>query len=243
VRRFRVGSLEPDDAGLLHVEPAVWRHLRVLRSTRGDVVCLFDGFGGEVEAEIVAIDDLGASLRPLGSIHRQVESELDSCLVQAVPARWTRMDTIVRQVTEIGVRRVVPVLAERSQQARASAAALERRTERWRRVADAAAEQSRRTRVPAIDAPVPFKSLAWTSLPRPMFVANVGAMASDDVPPAKAVTILVGPEGGWSGEEIERATAQGAYTLYLGPRVLRADTAGAVALALFQYRWGDLAER
>ena len=240
MRRFRVGKLAPDDDGLLRAEPGVHRHLRVLRSTPGEVVCLFDGAGAEVEAEIVTIDERGTLLRLLGPLLRRVESELDSCLVQAVPARSSRMETIVRQATELGVRRVVPVIAERSQQARASTAALERRAERWRRVADAAAEQSQRIRVPLIDSPVPFTGVPWPSLPRPLFIADAETRASDDSPPAAAVTVLVGPEGGWTPGEIESAVAEGARRLYLGPRVLRSDTAGAVALALFQYRWGDL---
>ncbi len=254
MRRFRVGSIDADEAGELRVDADVHRHLQVLRLQPGAVVHLFDGRGGEVEAQITDLGDAGASLRLVRLLERRVESSLDSCLVQAVPARAARMETIVRQVTEVGVRRIVPVIAERSQQKRVTPAALERRAERWRRVADAAAEQSGRTRVPVVDSPAALEKLSWEGLPRPLFIAEVGAAEAatlsgtrapavaeiDAEPAADAVTVLIGPEGGWSPGEIETAVEQSARMLSLGPRVLRADTAGTVALSLFQYLWGDL---
>lgn len=269
LRRFRIGSLEPDEAGLLHADAGVHRHLRVLRLAPGDVVYLFDGGGGEVEAQIAVLDDARASLRPIAAVERGVESWLDSCLVQAVPLRSSRMETIVRQVTELGVRRIVPVIGERSRRPGGDAASLERKLRRWRRVADAAAEQSRRTRVPDIDAPLPLQELAWEGLPRPMFIAepgttrpghddagdaestaargdgveSTGSQWADAAGAAGSVTVLVGPEGGWSDDEITAAMHEGASALSLGPRVLRADTAGVVALSVFQYLWGDLRRR
>ncbi len=201
---------------------------------------MFDGEGGEARAEIVAINRSSAALRLLAAIDKTVESSLDSCLVQAVTARPSRMDAIVRQVTELGVGRIVPVLAERSQRTAGGPAARARRGERWRRVAQAAAEQSGRTRVPAIDPVTVFDQLEWRSLPRPLFIAQPQAPPASIVPAAAAVSVLVGPEGGWSVAEVEAAVAEGAEKFSLGPRTLRSDTAGPVAVALFQYLWGDL---
>jgi 16S rRNA (uracil1498-N3)-methyltransferase len=240
VRRFRVDSLAPGEDGLLRVDAGVHRHLRVLRLRPGDVVNLFDGSGGEVVASVATIDDDGTALRLTGSLDRRVESPLDSCLVQAIPARSSRMETIVRQLTELGIRRIAPVIAERSQKARLGAAALDRRAHRWRRVANAAAEQSGRSRVPAIDDVVSLADLSWESLPRPIFIADVGSSSARRPRTADAFSVLVGPEGGWSAAEVEAATAAGASPLSLGPRTLRADTAGAVAMTIFQFLWGDL---
>lgn len=257
-RRFRVDSVEPGDDGLLDPGAAVHRHLRVLRAAVGEAVLLFDGRGGEVRAEIATIDDDGARLRVIESVRREVESPLDTCLVQAVPVRAARMETIVRQLTELGVQRIVPVLAQRSQQANTKETARARKAERWQRIADSAAEQCGRTRVPRIDSPCPFDQLAWDTLPAPLLIADPGAPGAPGAPGGtrspeagnplsvardrapRAATVMIGPEGGWTEAEVEAARAHGATPLQLGPRVLRADSAGVVAIALLQYLWGDL---
>jgi 16S rRNA (uracil1498-N3)-methyltransferase len=251
-RRFRVESIELDSQGVIDPGNGVHGHLRALRAAAGDVVFLFDGRGGEVEAEITAIDDDGATLRVISEVQAGRESDLDSCLVQAIPARSGRMETIVRQVTELGVCRIVPVIAQRSQQSKGEPAALERKADRWRRIADAAAEQSHRTRVPVIDRPCRFDGLAWETLPRPLFIMEPGAGGTvvgpgqgaaavfDAASVPAAATVMVGPEGGWTVAEVDGVTSRGGSILQLGSRVLRADTAGVVAITLFQYLWGDL---
>lgn len=250
-RRFRVDAVL--EAGR-EIDPgtAVHHHLRVLRVAAGDIVYLFDGHGAEARAEVLAIDEAGARLKVGEPVTREVESDLDSCLVQAVPVRTPRMETIVRQVTELGVNRIVPVLADRSPPARARPAAWQRKAERWRRIAAAAAEQCGRTWVPSIDDPCRFAELDWDGLPRPLFIAQPAADRDagyegghatgqrSEREPSTAVTVMVGPEGGWTDTEIEAVRARGGTSLRLGPRVLRADTAGVVAITLLQYLWGDL---
>jgi 16S rRNA (uracil1498-N3)-methyltransferase len=248
-----VETIEPDSQGVIDPGDGVHRHLRVLRAAAGEIVFLFDGRGKEVEAEITAIDDDAATLRVLGEVRAGVESRLDTCLVQAIPVRSGRMETIVRQATELGVHRIVPVIGQRSRQSKSKDAAQQRRAERWRRVADSAAEQCGRTRVPLIDSPCRFDELSWETLPRPLLIADPGASVAargthDGTPAgtldaratATAATVLVGPEGGWTGAEVEAVLTLGGETLQLGPRELRADSAGVVAITLLQYLWGDL---
>ena len=256
-RRFRVANLEAGAAGVVELGAAVVRHLRVLRAAPGDRVRLFDGEGREVEAEVVELADHAGRARILGAgAAARTESPLRCWLVQALPVRQARMDTIVRQITELGVSRIVPVIAERSQGGRLGVAALQRRTDRWRRIADAAAEQCGRARVPEIDAPCGYDDLDWEGLPRPLFIATPepaepAAAAADrttidatgsaaGAAGAAAVTLMVGPEGGWSDAELATAAGRGALPIGLGPRILRADTASVVAVALLQHRLGDL---
>lgn len=225
----------------------------MLRAVAGDIVFLFDGRGGEIEAEITAIDDEAVALRVIGEAEAGWESSLDTCLVQAIPARSGRMETVVRQVTELGVCRIVPVIAQRSRRAKNEPVALERKVDRWRRVADGAAEQCGRTRVPLIDKPCRFDEIVWETLPRPLLIADPSASCAvlsdhdgkgegrlDARPAVTAATVLVGPEGGWTGAEVDAVLARGGETLQLGPRQLRADSAGVVAITLLQYFWGDL---
>jgi len=182
-RRFRIERLEAAEDGFLEVTGGPVRHLEVLRAKPGDTVIVFDGRGREAEAELVEIGVDRARLLLRRDIQRSVESPLRCCLVQAVPARAPRMDTIVRQATELGVDRIVPVFAERSQHPKGQQKGAERKAERWRRIADAAAEQSQRRLVPDIDAPCRFAELPWPTLPRPMFI---GDPSPPDEPPVEA---------------------------------------------------------
>lgn len=219
--------------------------MRVMRLGPGDRVRLFDGRGAEVEAELLGLETSGATASAVGEVSCGTESPLRTVLLQAVPVKLARMDVIVRQATELGVQRVVPVLSERSQTPRGGIDVVVRRAARWRRVAETAAQQSLRSVVPVIDDPTPWAQLDWARLPRPALMldaatagSSIRDLGADEVP--EAVSILVGPEGGWGEREHQQAASNGALRVCLGPRILRADSAGAVALAVLQHLWGDV---
>ena len=238
-RRFRVSSVKPDATGHIDLN-TIRRHLEVVRATVGDVIYLFDGCGTEVEAEISVFDGCAAVAAVRKQVSNDTESALECWLIQAIPARIVRMDTIIRQVTELGVYRIAPVFAERSQQSKAKLSATRRRASRWNRIAEAAAEQSCRTHVPKIDPPCAFSELDWKCFPQPMFVADPGKPPVARILEPNTVSLLIGPEGGWTEREIDAALSVGAQPFGLGARVLRSDTAGVVAITLFQSLWGDL---
>lgn len=217
----------------------------VRRLEVGRAVVLFDGAGREADAEIVSLAPEGGRARVLAPRPAATESPLAVCLVQALPVKLPRMDDIVRQCTELGVRAIVPVLAAHSQLPGGGLAALARRVARWRRLGEAAAKQSGRSEVPRIAEPVAWAELDWSSVPRPAILldpaGSTGGLADVSGGRHLEATLIVGPEGGWSEGEIESALAHGAQPVSLGPRTLRTDTAGAAALAILQHRWGDLA--
>ncbi|MFQ5744685.1 MAG: RsmE family RNA methyltransferase [Acidobacteriota bacterium] len=219
------------------------RHLHVLRLRAGDRVYLFDGQGREIEAELVEVGRTRGQARLLREIEGHVEPPLRCWLVQGLPARLSRMDLIVRQVTEMGVECILPVLAQRSQRP-AGSDALRRRQLRWQRIASAAASQSRRQQVPGILAPVSVEELAWGELPPLVLLFDPGGPAglrqALAAPAPANVALMVGPEGGWSPEERRQSIDHGAVPISLGPRVLRTDTASAAALAILLHCWGDL---
>lgn len=226
------------------------RHLKVLRLRAGDRVALFDGAGTELEVELLEVGHQRARARPCGRIDHPVEATLKVVVVHAVPVRAQRLDPVVRQLTELGVHEFVPLV---SRHGRGTGDAVAVRLDRWRRIVDSAAEQCGRRRVMGVADPVAFDEIDWTELWRPLLLldpeAPTGALdrvaaVPGDVPPSEApgrVTLLVGPEGGWSADEIAAARDRhGAIPVGLGPRVLRADTAGVVAAAVVLHRWGDL---
>jgi 16S rRNA (uracil1498-N3)-methyltransferase len=164
-------------------------------------------------------------------------------LAQALP-KGRKLDEVVRVATELGVDRIVPVIAERSL-SRPDDRKADRAAERWRAVARAACEQARRPHRPTLDAPVPTAGLVARLDPGPVLVAVPGAPSLPGVLTGIGVVgtlaLVVGPEGGFAGSEVDLLVAAGARPVGLGPTVLRTEHAGAVGLAVLAAsvgRWG-----
>lgn len=216
----------------------VARHVQVLRLQPGDGVVVFNGEGREWQAEVTHMGRQAVDLQ-VGAMLPAAQRELPLAVTLALgmPAN-ERMDTLVEKATELGVAVIQPLLCARSVLRLSGERAL-RRQAHWQAVAQAAAEQSGRTRVPQVE---PVRSLGqWLAgLP-----AAVGAGETRQVlsfsPEAKpvaelprelaALTLLSGPEGGLDPAEEAQALSQGFGALSLGLRVLRADTAPLAALA------------
>jgi 16S rRNA (uracil1498-N3)-methyltransferase len=215
------------------------RHLRrVLRLRVGDLVRALDGRGRELTVRLTALGSRSAEGQILDSTTPARESPLHLTLAQGLP-KADKLDTIIRMCTELGVAAVVPLLTSRAVPVGAG------RLARWERVAREAAKQSGRAVVPAISAPLSLG--AWLAAREPtgllvcLWERETSPLA-DRLPvarPAHAV-VVVGPEGGLADEEVGSLEAAGAVVAGLGPRVLRTETAGPVAVALLQARWGDL---
>ena len=187
--------------------------------------------GGVAEGVVVARGEAGR------------ESPLRLALAQGLP-RADKMDAIVRMATELGATRIDPLLTARAV-ARPDAARGRGRRLRWERIAREAAKQCGRAVVPAIGEP---RALADWLAARPAGGLLVCLWEGEARPlaaqlPAEApseATLLVGPEGGLTAEEVAMLRAAGALVAGLGPRILRTETAGPVGLALLQARYGDL---
>ncbi len=146
-------------------------------------------------------------------------------LYQAVP-KGGRMDLVVEKATEAGATRIVPLLTERGE-----VNPRENKLDRWRRVAEAAARQSLRLRVPEVREPETFGEAIREAGEAGVLLHN--AAGADDVEDAvePAASLFVGPEGGWSDGELEAAREAGLSVAGLGPYRLRSETAGIVAVA------------
>ena len=153
--------------------------------------------------------------------------------------KFDRFEWAVEKATELGVTRVVPVAAVRSERGLYEGG--QKRVERWRRIAHEASEQSRRLRVPEVDAPTRMnKALSDDSTHRFWCDERPGAEPLADAfrpRPDDSVALLIGPEGGWTGPEREQFGASGWLGVSLGPLVLRAETAVCAALAVVAQKW------
>jgi 16S rRNA (uracil1498-N3)-methyltransferase len=224
---------------------AAAHHLgRVLRAAVGDVVQAVDAGGVLLSVELTGLAARRAEGRVVGRAPLATESPLDLTLAQAVP-KGDKMDTIIRMTTELGVTRVIPLLTARTV-VRLEPSRWVSRVGRWQRIAREAAQQCGRAAVPEIAAPREISG--WQ---RPGSGAegllicfweeeHRGLDARLPTGPCPRATVIVGPEGGLTPEEVRALTDAGALVAGLGPRLLRTETAGAVAVALLQSRYGDL---
>lgn len=214
---------------------------RVLRLRVGDNLLVFDGEGSEFTATIRDMSKSGATLRIEEETVSETETALRVHLVQGI-SRGERMDFVVQKATELGVKRITPVLTEYGV-VKLDAMRAEKRRHHWQKVAASACEQSGRVRLPLIDTPLPLKSW-FGNKPGQVdaeLVLKPGAMTPltrIDTPETK-VCVLIGPEGGFSDIEFEDAEVAGFRSVSLGPRVLRTETAAIATLAVLQSLWGD----
>jgi 16S rRNA (uracil1498-N3)-methyltransferase len=241
--RFFVPQRDIAD-GKARLQGGEFRHLqRVLRLREGDAVTLFDDAGLEHDGVILSLSPRVAMVRIVKSAAPARESPVAITLYQGVP-KGRKLDLVVEKATELGVVAIVPFV---SAFGAVSVAATGGKRERWERIALAAAKQSGRTTIPTIGATLTFPEVlaAATALDRALLffedagAAPVAGAEGTDARPATAA-VIVGPEGGFSADEVTRALNAGVVVCGLGPRILRTETAALVATALVQARWGDL---
>jgi len=240
-RLFVADKLAQGSELQLDEEPAHYLG-RVLRLRSGDTVRVFNGDDGEWSATIGHIGKNRATLLVQGHVANASESELKIHLAQGI-SRGERMDFVVQKATELGVKRVSPVLTAHGV-VKLDNKRAEKRRSHWQRVAESACEQSGRIRPPLIDAPLPLNDWFGSSRDRgdTDLILRPGAKASlaDITSPQIKLCLLVGPEGGFSEQEYDDASVAGFASVSLGPRILRTETAAVAAIAIAQSLWGDL---
>ena len=213
---------------------------RVLRLRVNDHVQVFDGAGNALDGKILAIDGKRVLLHELQTRINDAGSPLRITLAQAMCSS-EKMDWVVQKATELGAAEIQPVQTQRSV-ARLSGERAEKRILHWRSVAISACEQCGRDALPKVAAPLDFA--AW--------LRNLGGSASKFIlqpegatplhkqtPPLGEVILLVGPEGGFSEDEVEMARLGGFTPVRMGKRVLRTETAAIAGIAALQTLWGD----
>lgn len=226
--------------------------MHVLRMTPGDEAFVFDGCGREYRCDFRSIKDNRAQLEIVDALSDVVESPLYLTLAQAL-ARGEKFDFIVQKATELGVSCITP-LVTRYADVRLDDQQKTKRVERWRRISLEAMKQCGRRTLVEIAAPLTIREfIAANEAPRDgnvhlqqvllMFNEKGGmslAAALAEISMPCPIVALIGPEGGWSDDEMETLNDFGSRSVTLGPRVLRTETAAVVAIALIQQAIGDL---
>ena len=220
-------------------EGAAGHLARVLRLGAGDACVLFNGDGRDYDARIVSAGRKAVEVEIEGMREVRNESTLRIVLVQGI-ARGEKMDLILQKATELGVAGVVPVHGERGE-VRLDGERADKRLRHWRSVVASACEQSGRARVPEVAGP---RSLADALADLPSTRLLLDPEATQPLPlniPDGGCALAIGPEGGWSPQDIATLQAAGFVGARLGPRVLRTETAGLAAIAALQMLAGDFA--
>ncbi len=218
----------------------------VLRVLEGDIVTLFNGNGSDYQGVVCEMQRHRVKVRLTRSRVPDNESRLKITLIQAI-TRSQRMDYALQKATELGVSSIQPLMSSRVE-VRLDEKRQANRLAHWRTVVTSACEQSGRAVVPEILTPCSLQT--WlagatkvgseSASGRLVLVPRAGLKLSDYALSHKAVSVFVGPEGGFSKEELQSLHAAAVTGVSLGPRILRTETAGPVAIALLQAKAGDL---
>ncbi|HET8539173.1 MAG TPA: 16S rRNA (uracil(1498)-N(3))-methyltransferase [Anaeromyxobacter sp.] len=227
------------DGGRARLSPAARHYVaEVLRLAAGAAVEVFDGRGGRYAGRL----EPGLETVAVGPREDARGAGAEIALLFAL-AKGEKTDLVVQKATELGAARILPFAAERSVVRLGPERGAER-ARRWRRIAEDAARQCGRADVPDVAAPLPLEAALAALAPgaAPIVFHPGGAPLAALAPPGPGgLAAVVGPEGGLTEAELAACERAGARRASLGPRVLRAETAAIVAVALLQARFGDVA--
>jgi 16S rRNA (uracil1498-N3)-methyltransferase len=248
MRRF---FIHPDEIVKIHpsISGSEARHMaRVLRMSFGKQVLLFDGTGKEYEALISGISSQKVEFNILREIPLKSESEIELICAQAY-LKDKKMDLLSRQLTELGVSTWIPFISDHSIP-KPTSTRFALRKERWEKITIEAMKQCRRRtplRITALFSfdecleygkPFTHKILFWEKEQR-----SIHPDAGELVNPPKQIMVILGPEGGFSDQEVKKATSFGFSIASLGPRILKAETAAVASCVLIQYLFGDMGQK
>jgi 16S rRNA (uracil1498-N3)-methyltransferase len=202
-------------------------HLTVARAGVGEVVEVLDGQGGVWTAEVVAVSRKETVVRMVEKRHVQRNGpEIILAMSLIKPAAF---ELALEKAVEVGVTRLIPVIAHRS------SVASSRRLDRWTRIVVEASKQSKRYYLPPIEEPAKFQDVLNVPATTKIVFAERGGGPLKSALAGSPALCMVGPEGGWTDTELEMARLKGFHLVGLGETILRSETAAIVGTALLRY--------
>ena len=247
MHRFFVPQLYNEE---MYIEGVDARHIsKVLRMQPKDKLQIVSDDGVSAMAEITAIASERVSVRCLEKLAESHEPRVRLVLAQGL-AKGEKMDFIIQKAVEMGAYSVIPVAMEHSV-VRLDGAKAAKKVERWQKIAESAAKQSKRDIIPQVqqvqsmaemlaNCDCTTKIIAYECEDRLSLKAAL--KAAEAAGGIKELLLVIGPEGGISEGELELARQAGAVPVSLGRRILRAETAGLVAISAIFYETGDLGD-
>ena len=217
----------------------------VLRAVTGDKLIVSDGSGNEYTVCIDNIykDKISAAI--IEAAKNRTEPPVEVTLFQGIP-KSDKMDTIIQKSVELGISRIVPVITERTVVRFDNSRDMEAKVKRWQRISLEAAKQCNRGVVPVVELPLKFdKALeAFREYSLKLIPYEIerekGIREYLKEYTEGKICFFIGPEGGFTDNEIDRAIKNDIIPVTLGPRILRTETAGAAVLSILMYELGDM---
>ncbi|GBF10129.1 16S rRNA (uracil(1498)-N(3))-methyltransferase [Tepidibacillus sp. HK-1] len=213
--------------------------IKVLRSEPGDQIICSNGEGLDVLAEITSIEAKQVDCRILSKLEGTREPKVEIILAQGLP-KADKMDLIIQKGTEIGVKSFIPFTSERTI-VQLNDKKEKKRLERWEKIAKEAAEQAQRSVIPNILPVHSWKELLqivkneWSLIAFEQESTKTLYQVLSNNLEVKRVLLIIGPEGGFSNQEVIEAENHGSISISLGNRILRTETAGLVGVANILY--------
>ena len=248
MRYFFSEKIEKDSLTSVITGSDVKHIKKVMRLKPGDKIGLFDGTGMEYEAKISGITFDSIQVDIINSRKSASESPIDVIVAQGY-LKDKKMDIIVRQVTELGVKKWFPFFADRSI-SEPDKNKLSKRIIRWEKITKESIKQCRRSKIPEIGHPLIFKDALKQSSDCDLKIIfwekeskYLDHEIADRYKGCSSVFIMLGPEGGFKDSEVDDALDQGFISASLGPRILKAETASIAASVLVQYLFGDMGKK
>ena len=238
--RFPINK-EQINQDLVTITGSDFKHItKVLRLKEGDSIDLFDNNSTEYSGKISEINSKDIIVRIQDSWAIETESKLQIDLYQSI-IKPNKMDLIVQKATELGVTNIIPLTTERTQKG------LRAKVDRLNKISTESAKQCRRSKPPIVSETISFKEAL---LIKNSYGLKVILYENSGIPlrnhlnkyteAVEKISILIGPEGGFTEEEAKLAEKNDYISLGLGKRILRAETAAITIVSLLQFQFGDL---
>lgn len=234
------------DGDKVYIEGEDVKHIKnVLRLKVDDIISVCDKAKTDYIVKISAIDKSRVEGVILNQEPSKAEANIDIILYQGLP-KAAKMELIVQKAVELGVTEIVPVITERTVVKIQDKNKEEKKLDRWNRISEEAAKQSKRAVLPQISSIITFdemiKTLSNESFVIVPYENEEQTNLKEILKGAQTdrVSIIIGPEGGFGDEEIIKLKNIGAHVVTLGPRILRTETAGFTTIAIVMYELGDL---
>ena len=244
MHRFFIPQLYNEEMSITGVDA---KHIgKVLRMQPGDKLQIVSDDGVSALAEVTAISESTVTVRCLEVLAESHEPAVKITLAQGL-AKGEKMDFIIQKAVELGVYSIVPVAMEHSV-VRLDGAKADKKVERWQKIAEAAAKQSKRDIIPQVQAVQSVSQMLANNNCKTKIIAYECEdrmslkTALREAGQLDDLLLIIGPEGGISEGELGKAREAGAIPVSLGRRILRAETAGLVAMSAIFYETGDLGD-
>ncbi|CCQ94323.1 Ribosomal RNA small subunit methyltransferase E [[Clostridium] ultunense Esp] len=242
MQRYLLSKEKIIEEKIIFTEEDLHHILHVMRFQVGDKVIVGDGQERAYLVELTSLSQKKGEGIILEPLYEERELPVKVTLAQGL-AKGEKMDWIIQKATELGVFAILPFTSSRTI-VKLDKTKAQERILRWQRIAKEAAEQCHRTHLPQILPPVPYEKLLqmaqgydFSFIPYEKEGSRSLFPFVERIPVNRRILVVIGPEGGFSEEEVQRAEKAGIYPVSLGKRILRTETAAIVALSVFVHHY------